>query len=160
MGLTAFENVRAAVMAHRRAAVRWWRPVDGETALNEEAMQILDLVGMAQAASRPCKTLSHGDRRVVELAIVLALEPEVILLDEPTAGMNPGETERIVQLIRRLQQETGKTFLLTEHDMQVVFAIAERIIVMHQGRVLADGLPDEIRRDEEVKRAYLGGLVV
>ncbi len=159
MGLSVFENVRAAVSARRGAARRWFADVESDGALRDETRLVLEQVGLAALAGRPCRTLAHGDRRVVELAIVLALEPEVILLDEPTAGMNPQEAQRIVSLIRQLQRETGRTFLLTEHDMKVVFSVSERIIVMHQGRILADGAPEEIRGNADVRRAYLGGVV-
>jgi branched-chain amino acid transport system ATP-binding protein len=104
--------------------------------------------------------MPHGDRRVVEIALVLALDPEVVLFDEPTAGLNPEESQRVVALIRDLRHRTGKTFLITEHDLAVVFALAERILVMHQGRLLAQGSPAEVQADREVRRAYLGGLTV
>jgi len=159
MGLSVFQNVRAAVIARRGAGRRWFADVESDRSLREDTQRLLAQVGLAEQAPRPCRTLAHGDRRIVEIAIVLALEPNVILLDEPTAGMNPHETLRIVALVRDLQRETGKTFLLTEHDMKVVFAVSERIVVMHQGRVIADGAPDAIRGDAEVRRAYLGGVV-
>ncbi len=160
MEMTVFENVRAAVIAHRGAGHRWFQDVEADTAIAEETWGLLEQVGVAEVAHTPCRALSHGDRRVVELGIVLALEPSLILLDEPTAGMNPVESTRIVSLLQAIQRSTGKTFLLTEHDMKVVFSVSDRIIVMHQGRVLADGRPDAIRADEEVKRAYLGGVVL
>jgi branched-chain amino acid transport system ATP-binding protein len=159
-GLTAFANVRAAVIARTRASRRWFADVGADASLRGRTDAILEQVGLGAVADRPCRSLSHGDRRVVEIAIILALEPDVILLDEPTAGTNPQETARIVGLIQELQRETGKTFLLTEHDMKVVFSVSERIVVMHQGRILADGAPDAIRGDLSVRQAYLGGVLV
>ena len=94
---------------------------------------------------------------MVEIAIVLARKPKMVPLDEPTAGMNPEETDRIILLIKELSQKSGATFFITEHDMKVVFSIAERIFVLNQGARLAEGSPDEIRADPEVRRAYLGG---
>lgn len=160
MGMTVFENVRAAVIARRQAGRRWFQSVDADREIAAASWAILQQLELTEVAHLPCRALSHGDRRVVEIGIVLALEPSLILLDEPTAGMNPVETTRIVSLLQSIQRATGKTFLLTEHDMKVVFAVSDRIIVMHQGRVLADGSPDQIRADEQVKQAYLGGVVL
>ncbi len=160
MGLTAFENVRAAVIAHLGAGSHWFGPVEKDRAIADRTWTLLEQVGIADRAHLPCKALAHGERRVVEIGIVLALEPSAILLDEPTAGMSPTESARIVELLQGIQRSTGKTFLLTEHDMKVVFSVSDRIVVMHQGRVLADGLPDAIRANDEVKRAYLGGVVL
>ncbi len=159
-GLTVLQNVRAALLARQRRMFEWWRPVAEDRALNQETHAILARVGLAAAAGRLVSTLPHGDRRVLEIAFVLALDPEVILFDEPTAGLDPEESQRIVNLIRDLQRQTGKTILITEHDLAVVFALAERILVMHQGRLLAQGTPAEIQGDPEVRRAYLGGVAV
>jgi branched-chain amino acid transport system ATP-binding protein len=101
--------------------------------------------------------LPYGDKRLVEIAIVLARNPKLVLLDEPTAGMNPEETDRMIRLIKELAESFGTTFFLTEHDMRVVFSIATRIFVLYQGRLLAEGSPDDIRHDENVREAYLGG---
>ncbi len=159
-GLTVLQNVRAALLARQRRMFEWWRPVAEDRALNQEAHAILAQVGLGAVAGRLVSTLPHGDRRVLEMAFVLALDPEVILFDEPTAGLDPEEIQRIVRLIRDLQRQTGKTILITEHDLAVVFALAERILVMHQGRLLAQGTPAEIQGDPEVRRAYLGGVAV
>ena len=157
-GMTVFENVRAAVLAHRGASHRWFEAVEADRSISDETEALLGQVGLGDAADVPCRALSYGERRAVEIGIVLALEPSLILLDEPTAGMSPSESVRTVNLLQSIQRATGKTFLLTEHDMKVVFAVSDRIVVMHQGRLLADGLPAEIRANEEVKRAYLGGV--
>jgi branched-chain amino acid transport system ATP-binding protein len=100
--------------------------------------------------------LSHGGQKQLELGLALALEPNILLLDEPTAGMSATETREAIRLIERIARERGLTLLFTEHDMEVVFSIAERITVLHQGRVIADGAPDDVRRDEGVRRVYLG----
>ena len=100
--------------------------------------------------------LSHGGQKQLELGLALALEPEILLLDEPTAGMSATETREAIRLIERIARERGLTLLFTEHDMEVVFSIAEKITVLHQGRVIADGTPAEVRRDESVRRVYLG----
>lgn len=162
LGLTPYENVRAAVIAQRGLGRRWFGSVDGERTLAERTWALLEEVGIASTglAHVPCRALSHGDRRVVEIGIVLAIEPSVILLDEPAAGMNPAESARIVHLLQTIQRATGKTFVLTEHDMRVVFSVSDRVVVMHQGSVLADGSPSAIRANEEVKQAYLGGVTI
>jgi len=159
-GLTALQNVRAALTARKRRTYDWWQPVDGDAELNQEARTLLERVGLTPVADRLVRTLSHGDRRIVEFALVLALDPAVILFDEPTAGLNPEDSQRVVALIRELQAETGKTFLITEHDLAVVFSLAERILVMHQGRLLAQGTPAQVQDDREVRQAYLGGVTV
>ena len=102
-------------------------------------------------------TLAYGDKRLIEIALVLARRPRLVLLDEPTAGMNPEETDRMIGLIKELAEGSDTTFLITEHDMKVVFSVAERIFVLNQGSLLAEGSPEEIRANPEVKRAYLGG---
>lgn len=159
-GLTVLQNVRVALLARHRRIFQWWRPVAQDSALNEEARAILADVGLTPVADQQVSTLSHGDRRVVEIAFVLALDPVLVLFDEPTAGLDPNESRRIVSLIRDLQRQTGKTFVITEHDLSVIFALAERILVMHQGRLLAQGTAAQIQGDPEVRRAYLGGIAI
>ncbi|MGK7875144.1 MAG: ABC transporter ATP-binding protein [Xenococcaceae cyanobacterium] len=154
--LTVEQNVRAALISRMGRQFDFWHCVEGDRSLNQAVHQILPLVGIQHLASKPVRILSHGDRALVEMAIVLACKPRLILLDEPTAGMSREETSRMVQLIRHLQQKTGCTFLITEHDLEVVFNLAENIIVMCQGRILAMGQSDEIRTNPDVRRAYLG----
>jgi len=113
-------------------------------------------VGLAGEALSTSGTLSYGLQKQLELGIALASEPQVLLLDEPTAGMSPQETADSIALIGRIQRERGLTLLFTEHDMDVVFSIAEQITVLHQGTVLAEGTPDEVQRNEDVQRIYLG----
>lgn len=155
--LTVLENVAIAVIIRTGRALQMFRRAEADRALTAECLEILEMVGLQDLASRRCDTLSYGDRRRVEIALVLASRPSLVMLDEPTAGMNPEETRRIVELIKNLAATTETTFFLTEHDMEVVFAISDRILVLHRGRLLADGTPAEIRENEAVREAYLGG---
>ena len=123
----------------------------------DEADKILDSLGLLSFAHIPTTHLSYGDKRLVEIGIVLANYPRLILLDEPTAGMTPEETEKMIGIIHRLAHETDTTFFLTEHDMKVVFSVSQKIFVLHQGSLLAEGTPEEIREDQRVREAYLGG---
>jgi branched-chain amino acid transport system ATP-binding protein len=119
-----------------------------------QAAEVLATVGLAERAEVPARALSHGERRQLELALALARRPRVLLLDEPTAGMSPAETERITQLVAGLDRSL--TLLIVEHDMDVVFRLAHRITVLHEGRAIAEGTPDEIRGDRQVHDVYLG----
>ena len=156
-GLTVRENIRAPVIA--RSEHRWnpFRRASSADGITEETDRVLDLVELGDIADLPCTELSYGDKRRVEIGIVLATDPKIVLLDEPTAGMNPTETDRMVELVQSLAAETEMTFFVTEHDIDIIFAISDRILVLNRGRVIADGTPEEIQRDEDVQRAYLGG---
>jgi branched-chain amino acid transport system ATP-binding protein len=121
-----------------------------------ETDALLAAVGLRNRAGEVAGLLSHGGQKQLELAIALALEPEILLLDEPTAGMSAGETRDSIALIERLARERNLTLLFTEHDMDVVFQIAQRITVLHQGQVIADGAPADVRRNADVRRVYLG----
>lgn len=153
-GLTVFDNVQLGRLAQRRETARPWGGVKQRH--TDEVMDILGSVGLAPLSGSKAGNLSHGDQRALELAISLALEPRLLLLDEPTAGMAPGETERTMELVRRLASERQLTLLFCEHDMEVVFGTADRVLVMHEGRPLAEGTPDEIRANADVQRVYLG----
>jgi len=155
--LTVLENIRSALIVHKGESLNFFKPVDYFNDLYEESLHILKLIGLEDQKDMPCQAISHGDMRIVEIGIVLASEPKLVFLDEPTAGMNPEETKRMVKLIKDLFETTGTTFFLTEHDMNVVFAISQRIIVLNYGKILADGTPEEIRQNDQVKQAYLGG---
>ena len=152
--LTALENVQVALSSHegrtysllRRAALL---DVDAARAL-------LDQVGLAAQADRVAGQLAYGDLKKLELAVALANQPAVLLLDEPTAGMAPAERGALMALTERIARERGLTVLFTEHDMDVVFSVADRIMVLHQGRVIAEGRPDEVRADPQVQKVYLG----
>ena len=152
--LTVFENVQAAFVSHRGRGWDLLAPV--APFYREETEALLEAVGLAGQAREVSGFLSHGGQKQLELGIALALEPEILLLDEPTAGMSATETRDSIALIERLARDRGLTLLFTEHDMEVVFSIAQRITVLHQGRVIADGTPAEVRQDGEVRRVYLG----
>ncbi len=154
--LSVLENVEVALVAHHNLGLRMWQVVSRDRALADEAMAILERLGINHLAPARAGTLNYGDKRLLELAIVLATEPKLVLLDEPTAGMTPEETHGVVRLIRRLAESGQYTFFITEHDMSVVFGLAQRILVMHRGELLADGTPEEIKNHPEVRSAYLG----
>ncbi|HYJ98032.1 MAG TPA: ABC transporter ATP-binding protein [Burkholderiaceae bacterium] len=152
--LTVFQNVQAALIAHRgRGRDLWSR---AEHLYRDEAMALLADVNLADKAPLAGGTLSYGNQKQLELCIALAGKPEILLLDEPTAGMSATETRESMALLRRIARERGLTLLFTEHDMDVVFGAAQRIAVLHQGRLIAVGTPEAIRADAEVRRVYLG----
>ena len=151
---TALDNVAVAVQAHAGHSFRFWRPARAEPALREPARAVLAQVGLEARAEVVAGTLAHGEQRQLELAMALATRPRLLLLDEPVAGMGPDESQRMVQLLRTLRG--AHTMVLVEHDMDAVFALADRISVMVYGRVLATGAPEAIRTNAEVRRAYLG----
>jgi branched-chain amino acid transport system ATP-binding protein len=153
-GFTALENAALAVQARSGSSFRFLRPAASEAALNETALAALEQVGLAGRAAVPAAALSHGERRQLELAIALAMQPRLLLLDEPLAGAGPEETDRLVGLLRGLRRRYA--ILLVEHDMQAVFALADRISVLVYGRLIATGTPEAIRTNAEVRAAYLG----
>ena len=149
-----FENVQTAYVCHRGHG---WNLFDRIGPLyRAETHALLAAVGLRDRAGETAGLLSHGGQKQLELAIALALEPEILLLDEPTAGMSAGETRDSIALIERIARERSLTLLFTEHDMGVVFQIAQRITVLHQGQVIADGAPADVRRNPDVRRVYLG----
>ena len=153
--LTVFENVRISVLSQQGKTYHWFTP--SREYVNEETAEILESVGLINKKDNVCGALSHGDQKVLEIAIALAGKPELLILDEPTAGMSPEETARCIDLIKRLSQNLGLTILFCEHDMELVFAIARRIMVMVRGSTIVQGLPDEVRCNQQVQDAYLGG---
>jgi branched-chain amino acid transport system ATP-binding protein len=152
--LTVYQNVQAAFVSHRGRGWSLFTPV--ERLFRPETEALLEAVGLLDKTHEISGFLSHGNQKQLELGIALALEPEILLLDEPTAGMSATETRESIRLIERIAADRGLTLLFTEHDMEVVFSIAHRITVLHQGRVIADGAPADVRRDAEVRRVYLG----
>jgi branched-chain amino acid transport system ATP-binding protein len=152
--LTALENVRVAAQS-RQTAYNFWQPAAALREVRHRAERALAAVGLAARASRPAAHLSHGEKRHLEIGIALATDPELLLLDEPTAGMSPEETEQTMRLIGQIA--TGRTVVLVEHNMKLVMAISRRITVLHQGQILAEGTPAEIRADDRVQQVYLGG---
>ncbi len=153
-GFSALENAALAVQARRGSSFCFIRAAAGERALNDEAMAALEQVGLGARAGVVAGRLSHGEKRQLELAIALAMQPRLLLLDEPLAGAGPEEAERLVGLLRGLKGRYA--MLLVEHDMQAVFALADRISVLVYGRVIATGGPEAIRSNPEVRAAYLG----
>ncbi|MCO4856407.1 ABC transporter ATP-binding protein [Herbaspirillum sp. WGmk3] len=152
--LTVLENVQAALLSHRRRLWQLWRPA--AACLREEAMALLAQVGMADQAGRACGVLAYGDIKRVELAMALSNAPRLLLMDEPTAGMAPRERQELMALTRRLVSERGLSVLFTEHSMDVVFAFADRIIVLARGQLIAQGAPEEVRQDARVREVYFG----
>ncbi len=151
--LTVLENVRVAVQAlHARFDI--WRPRARHRDLTERAAHLLDLVGLHGQRERQAANLAHGEQRSLEIAMALACEPKLLLLDEPTAGMSPEETKSMVALILRLAAK--RTVVLVEHKMKLVMGISDHIVVLHHGELLAQGSPDEIRANPEVRLVYLG----
>jgi branched-chain amino acid transport system ATP-binding protein len=154
LDFTALDNVALAVQAHAGHSFRFWRNARHETELREPARVVLAQVGLADRADELVANLSHGEHRQLEIAMALATRPRMLLLDEPMAGMGPDESARMVETLRGLKRKL--TILLIEHDMEAVFALADRITVLVYGRVIACDRPDAIRANEEVREAYLG----
>jgi branched-chain amino acid transport system ATP-binding protein len=152
--MTARENVQVALIAHARATWRCWRPAHGLDVAAADAL--LDQVGLASQAARATGVLAYGDLKRLELAIALAATPKLLLMDEPTAGMAPRERVALMQLVRRIASERGLAVLFTEHDMDVVFGVADRIAVLARGELIAAGDGETIRADARVRAIYLG----
>lgn len=151
---TALDNVALAAQAHDGHSFSFWRNARKESRLRDAALAALDRVGLARRAGTLVSELSHGEQRELELAVALATKPQLLLLDEPMAGLGITESARMVKLLQELRREVP--IVLVEHDMDAVFALADRISVLVYGRVIASGVPAQIRQNEEVKRAYLG----
>jgi branched-chain amino acid transport system ATP-binding protein len=151
---TALDNVALSVQAHTGHSFRFWRPARAEAALREPARAALARVGLAARAEVIAANLSHGEQRQLEIAMALANRPRLLLLDEPMAGLGAEESARMVTLLRELKRELP--ILLVEHDMEAVFALADRVTVLVYGRVIASDAPAKIRANEEVRQAYLG----
>ena len=148
------ENVQMALLSHQRMLGSLVRRA--ETLLVPEAERLVAQVGMAEQADRPCSILAYGDLKRVELAVALAHRPRLLLMDEPTAGMAPEEREQLMSLAAQLARRDGVAVLFTEHDMDVVFGFADRLIVLHGGELIAAGAPEQVRRDTRVREVYLG----
>jgi len=154
MGLSVIDNVALAVQAHDGHSFRFWQPATTQARLRKPALEVLDKVGLASRAGTIASALSHGERRQLEIAMALATDPTFLLLDEPMAGMGAEESAAMVSILRSLKGE--KTILLVEHDMDAVFALADRISVLVYGRIIATGKPEDIRKNADVRSAYLG----
>ena len=157
--LTVVENVQMALLSHDRRIFAWWPRASAHR--RADALALLDQVGMVAQADRACSELAYGDVKRVELAMALAHNPQLLLMDEPTAGMAPGERVALMQLTRDLALQRRMGVLFTEHSMDVVFGQADRVAVLVRGQLLAQGTPQQVRDDERVQQAYLGtGLVL
>ncbi|GAB6273096.1 MAG: ABC transporter ATP-binding protein [Smithellaceae bacterium] len=156
--LTAFQNVRLAILSKRGIRFNLFRSVDRMKDVTQETEMVLERIGLIKERNVPAGMLSYGKSRALEISMALAIDPELVLLDEFAAGMSRDETHNAVALIRKLTE--GKTVVIIEHDMDVVFSLADRITVLHYGKILASGTPDEIRVNRDVKDAYLGDLEV
>jgi branched-chain amino acid transport system ATP-binding protein len=151
---SALDNVALAVQAHSGHSFRFWRPARADASLVEPALQVLQEVGLGPRAHVLASNLAHGEQRQLEVAMALATGPRLLLLDEPMAGMGTEESQRMIALLQKLKQQ--KTIILVEHDMDAVFRLADRISVLVYGRVIATDVPERIKLNEEVRRAYLG----
>jgi len=152
--LTTYENVRQAILSQQKKTLNFFTPA--HRLAKKETQELLDITGLSQQANMIAGSLAQGDKKRLELAIALGNKPELVFLDEPTAGMSGEETHETMELVKRLNQEIGLTILFTEHDMSVVFGYARRLTVLHQGTVIAEGTPEEVRENEEAQKVYLG----
>ena len=155
--LSVMENVQIALLSHARRLYRVLQRAQGQFVAEVE--DLLGTVGLAGDPHLEASTLSHGDRKKLELAVALANRPRLLFLDEPTAGMAANERIEAIRMVRRIADARALTVVFTEHDMQVIFAVADRISVLHQGRIIAEGRPEEVRASPDVQRVYLGGVI-
>ncbi|WP_435195325.1 ABC transporter ATP-binding protein [Natronomonas sp. EA1] len=158
--LSVMDNARIAALGAEHGSFRFnfLKRLDSHAEVDDVARQTLTDVGLWSQRDQPAEDLPYGDKRRLEIGIALAAEPDLLLMDEPTAGMSPEETKATVDLIEEVKRERGLTFLLVEHDMEIVFEVSDRIIVLNRGEVIATGTPDEVRENEAVQDAYLGGV--
>ncbi len=154
LGLSVFENVRLAVQHRHGVARRPFQTAASFEAVNDEVDALLSQFGLLDERDRPVSVLAYGQQRALEVALAMATEPQVLLLDEPTAGMSPAETAEMAQFIESLPRSL--TMLIVEHDMDVVFSLADCITVLHYGQVIGEGTPDEVRSNAQVQEIYLG----
>jgi branched-chain amino acid transport system ATP-binding protein len=158
--LSVFENLQIPVLSLLNQSLSFFKPVRRHTDVNERVEKLLNEIGLIDKKDLSAGMLSHGDQRLLEIGLAMAPEPKLLFLDEPTAGMNPVERVKVLENIRRLSREKQSTFVIVEHDMDIVFSLSDRIIVLHRGQVLADGKPDEIKQNEDVRKVYLGEEVL
>jgi branched-chain amino acid transport system ATP-binding protein len=154
--LSVFDNIQLPALAVRNRTRRLFGSLADETAVHQEVNEILGLIGLAEEADTIASALSHGDERVLEVGIAMAARPKLLFLDEPTAGMNPVERVRILENIRRLSGQGRTTFVIVEHDMDIVFSLSQRVIVLHYGEVIGDGTTAEVKNNPRVREVYLG----
>ncbi|MGC8602254.1 MAG: ABC transporter ATP-binding protein [Desulfomonilaceae bacterium] len=154
--LTVFENLAIPVLAVKRETSGIFKSVAGMRDVRGEVQKVLNQVGLLDRAYMVAQSLSHGDQRLLEVALALAAKPRLLFLDEPTAGMNPIERTRILETIRQLSQSGDVTFVIVEHDMDIVFSLSDRVMALHKGEIVGDGSPEEIRMNPKVREVYLG----
>ena len=154
LALTTYENVRQAILAQQKKTLNFFTPA--HRLAKKETLELLEVAGLSRHADMIAGNLSQGDKKRLELAIALGSKPELLFLDEPTAGMSREETHETMDLVKRLNQEMSLTILFTEHDMAVVFGYAKRLTVLHQGAIIAQGSPEEVRSNETAQKIYLG----
>lgn len=154
--LSVLENVMIPVLARTGRSRSLVARISGQKEVRREAEEVLEKVGLSREGGSQAAALSHGDKRLLEVGVALAARPVLLFLDEPTAGMNPVERVRLLQSIRELSRERRTTFVLIEHDMDIVFSLSERIIVLHRGEIIGDGEPEAIRENRRVREVYLG----
>jgi len=152
--LTTYENMRQAILAQQKKTLNFFTPA--ERLAKKETLELLEITGLSQHANMIAGNLSQGDKKRLELAIALGSKPQLVFLDEPTAGMSGEETRETMELVTRLNREMGLTILFTEHDMSVVFGYARRLTVLHAGAIIAEGTPEEVRANERAQKIYLG----
>jgi len=154
--ISPFENIRLAVQSRKKKGFHFLRSTQYFDDINQETETVLAEIGLASAKNIPTKELSYGNKRILEIGIALASQPQLLLMDEPTSGLPSSETERVKEFIKKISERL--TILIIEHDMSVVLTISDTITVLHQGRVIAQGSPEEIKADNQVQEAYLGGI--
>ena len=154
--LTVFQNIRMGILSKKGIRYNMFRRVDKMSDITRETDEVLERINLTEYRDTPAELLSYGKHRALEISMAMATDPELVMLDEPTAGISKDETEYTVELIRKLTED--KTMVIIEHDMDVVFSLADRITVLHHGEILASGPADEIKNNQEVKDAYLGDL--
>ncbi len=154
--LTVYENLQIPIFSLFNRSLSFFHPLSRHVDVNDRVEKLLREIGLFDKKEILAGTLSHGDQRLLEIALAMAPEPKLLFLDEPTAGMNPVERVKVLENIRRLSKEKQSTFVIVEHDMDIVFSLSDRIVVLHRGQVLADGPPDQIKQNEDVRKVYLG----
>ena len=157
--MTVFNNIRIGVLACQRKDMKLFRAVNSFDEVANEVKRILQSIRLIDKADMVANSLAHGDQKCLEIGMALATQPKLLLLDEPTAGMSPEETDYTVNLIKTIWEKTGITILFTEHDLKVVFSIATRIAVLQMGELIGDGTPEEIKGSQRVREAYLGEAI-
>jgi branched-chain amino acid transport system ATP-binding protein len=155
-GLTTAENVRMGILAYRKKSAYLFHSVDRLDGINGDVVEALEAAGLHEERETIAGAMSHGDQKRLDIVLALTHRPQLLLLDEPTAGMNPEERRALIVLIRAIARDQGVTVIFTEHDMDIVFSVAERIVVMQQGRIIADGDINSVKSNNQVREAYLG----